>query len=612
MFILTKSRLDLDPEQLIFALDIGTRSIVGLVCLAEGERLRVIATETAYHPQRDMLDGQIQNIAGVVATAREVKIKLEKRLGITLQKVAVAAAGRALKTKRYLLEKDLHGEQKVRQQEIASLELEAVEKAKELLFRENDDHNPELYYCVGYTTVGYFLDGYPITSLVGQRGKRVGIEVLATFLPQVVIDSLLTVVEQLDLSVHNLTLEPIAALQVTIPPEYRSLNLALVDVGAGTADIAITHQGSVTGYAMVPLAGDEVTDQLAESFLLDFQTAETVKLKLSAGGQVSFKDILGNSYRLPSAAVVAVLEPVVEKIARAIAAAIKEFNDGPPRAVFFIGGGSQTPLLREKLAACLDLPPEMVAIRGREIARQIIYTGKKLKGPESITPFGIALSALQRDYFGFSYVTVNGKVIRLLDTENLRVGNVLVTAGYSAASLLGRRSPALRVFYHGREKIFPGNLGENAMIMINDREASLETVVKNNDCLEVIPARAGPPLQIKAGEVCPLEQCRVFCNGEPLIIPPRLQINGHPGSPEQLLQEGDRVECLGLVTVGGFLEIMGLNSGDVELLVNGTTPLPHTELKPGDRISVKGRAEGEKPIQANLHSGQEKTTKWLT
>ena len=54
------------------------------------------------------------------------------------------------------------------------------------------------------------------------------------------------------MTITNLTLEPIAALNVTIPKEYRSLNLALVDVGAGTADIAITHKGSVVGYAMVP------------------------------------------------------------------------------------------------------------------------------------------------------------------------------------------------------------------------------------------------------------------------------------------------------------------------------------------------------------------------
>ncbi len=593
---MTKRNLIVDPSHLIFAMDFGTRSIVGLVCAPEGERLRVLTTEIAYHPNRDMIDGQIHNIAGVVATARTIKKTLEKRLGITLKKIAIAAAGRALKTKRHLLERELSGEQQIRQKEIESLELEAVEKAQELLLHDDEQTNPELYYCVGYTTVGYFLDGYPIASLMGQRGQKVGIEVLSTFLPQVVIDSLLTVVEQLDLTVHNLTLEPIAALLVTIPPEYRSLNLALVDVGAGTADIAITHKGAVTGYAMVPLAGDEVTEQLAETYLLDFQTAEKLKLKLSASpqGQVSFKDILGNSYRLPAATVVAKLEPVVENIAAAIASAITEYNGGAPRAVFFIGGGSQTPLLREKLATHLGLSPEMVAIRGREIAHRITYSGKKLKGPESVTPFGIALSALHRDYFGFSYLTVNGKTIRLLDTDNLRVGNVLVTAGYSARNLLGRRGPGLRIYFNGEEKIIPGNPGENASIMVNGQGASLETAVKNNDSVDVIPAQMGAPLELKAGSLCPLEQTNVYINNEPFSLPPRLQINGKPGDGEILLKDGDRVDFYGLGTVTQLLELIGLSEAEVELKLNGKNPSPNTELKSGDRIIARGRVEGKK------------------
>ena len=96
---MARSSIIIDPERLVFAMDIGTRSIVGLVCHPENEKLRVLATEIEYHPQRDMMDGQIHNIEGVVITAREVKKRLEK-VGITLKTVAVAAAGRALITRR--------------------------------------------------------------------------------------------------------------------------------------------------------------------------------------------------------------------------------------------------------------------------------------------------------------------------------------------------------------------------------------------------------------------------------------------------------------------------------------------------------------------------------
>lgn len=53
----------------------------------------------------------------------------------------------------------------------------------------------------------------------------------------------------------NLTLEPIAAIQVAIPEMYRMLNIALVDVGAGTSDISVTRDGSIIAYGMIPIAG---------------------------------------------------------------------------------------------------------------------------------------------------------------------------------------------------------------------------------------------------------------------------------------------------------------------------------------------------------------------
>lgn len=589
-----KRSILVNPDNLIFALDIGTRSVVGLVCHPENGKLRVLATDVAFHPHRDMLDGQIHNIEGVTKTARSVKESLEKRLGINLEKVSIAAAGRALKTCKYLAERTLEGDHRIRKEEIISLELEAVENAKEKLIRENlaPDGEKETYYCVGYTTVAYYLDGYPISSLAGQKGKKIGVEVLTTFLPQVVVESLLTVVEELGLGVQNLTLEPIAALNVAIPPEYRSLNLALVDIGAGTSDIAITHKGSVVGYAMVPLAGDEVTEEISEAFLLDFNTAEKIKLKLTQKkGQISFKDILGNSYNLPAKEILAVVEPVTEKIAAEIAATIKKYNNGPPRAVFCIGGGSQTPFLREKIADHLELPQDMVVIRGREIVHKIIYTGKKLKGPESITPFGIALSALQREYFGFSYVTVNNRVVRLLDTANLKVGNALIAAGYNPRKLLGRRGPSLKVFLDGKEKVIPGTPGESARILVNGQEASLETPVKNNDQIRVTEAKDGLPPRVKVKDLFPREYLTVYLNGLPQELPFRFLVNGRETEGDTLLQDGDKIEMEGICPLGTLVELNEIDPRVVRIKVNERAVPMDYNLKPGDRVTVEAMPE---------------------
>lgn len=611
MLHLSRHQIITDPNKLIFAMDIGTRSVVGIVCYPENDKLRVLTSEVAFHQERDMFDGQIQNIEGVVKTSREVKEKLEKRLGIPLERVAIAAAGRALKTCRYQLVKEFPQKQKIRREEIAPWQLEAVERARQTLFdEETAAAGADRYYCVGYTTVAYLLDGYPITNLIGQSGNKIGIEVLATFLPQVVIDSLLTVVEKLGLAVHNLTLEPIAALNVTIPHEYRALNLALVDVGAGTTDIALTYRGAVSGYAMVPLAGDEISEHLAETYLLDFQAAETVKLKLAQKkAKISFQDILGNSYNLPGEEILAVIEPAVEKLADAIASTVEEYNDGPPRAVFLIGGGSQTPFLKEKIAERLKLPTKMVVIRGREIIQQITYTGRKLKGPESITPFGIAVAAQQKSYFGFSYLTVNEKVVRLLDTENLRVGNVLIAAGFSSQKMIGRRGPGIKISVNGEERFFTGNAGESAIIRLNGEIASLETVVKNNDNITVEEARDGPARQLKVSEVLPLQGRRqVYLNGQPCSLPLAIYLNGKRIEDEgTLLQNGDRLKWQ-FGNLGTFLKTMKLQASPVGWEINGIEADLEQILKPDDKISARFPEEETKEDKAPETMVQGKTT----
>ena len=87
-------------SEMIFALDIGTRSIIGIVGRVEDERFRVLAVEKEEHGKRAMLDGQIEDIAQVAKVARKVTDRLEEKLDCKLQRVCVAAAGRALRTEK--------------------------------------------------------------------------------------------------------------------------------------------------------------------------------------------------------------------------------------------------------------------------------------------------------------------------------------------------------------------------------------------------------------------------------------------------------------------------------------------------------------------------------
>ena len=155
-------------------------------------------------------------------------------------------------------------------------------------------------------------------------------EVIATFLPRVVVDSLFSAMKQAGLELWSMTLEPIAALSIAIPPGMRLLNLALVDIGAGTSDIAIVKDGHIAAYAMVPMGGDELTEALAAHYLLDFHHAETVKRQMNSGQTIEMHDILNNTFRVESAALQEVLRPVINEICAQIAGQILSLNRKPP------------------------------------------------------------------------------------------------------------------------------------------------------------------------------------------------------------------------------------------------------------------------------------------
>ena len=81
----------------------------------------------------------------------------------------------------------------------------------------------DYYYCVGYSVLHHKLEGEKIGDLIDQTGHSASVEVIATFLPQVVVESLLSALKRAGLEMEALTLEPIAAIQVLIPPSMRRL-----------------------------------------------------------------------------------------------------------------------------------------------------------------------------------------------------------------------------------------------------------------------------------------------------------------------------------------------------------------------------------------------------
>jgi len=550
--------MSLNESSPIFALDIGTRTVVGIIVYEENGTYQVADYIVCEHKERSMLDGQIHDVIAVADVIKKVKEKLEVKHG-PLKKVAVAAAGRSLKTKRTIITHSIAGRPLLNKQDVQAMELEGVQKAQEELAAETNHEMQTGFYCVGYSVIRYFLDQELIGNLIDQRGNEVAVEIISTFLPRVVVDSLISALKRADLEMEALTLEPIAAINVLIPSTMRRLNMALVDIGAGTSDIAITAEGAITAYGMVPFAGDEITDAISQEYLLDFPIAENVKRQLNTEKDVTFTDVLGFEHKVASAKVIKTIKQTIQQLADKISQEIIALNGVAPQAVMLIGGGSLTPILPKLLATNLNLPENRVGIRGLSTNPQIkIETQNQLMGPESVTPIGIAVAAKNHPVKYLS-VTVNQNTIRLFDLRKLTIADAILASGFSLKKLHGKPGLALSVSVNGKLKYIPGTHGHPPQILCNGEAVDLDLPIQEADQITIIPGEDGETASALVKDVIDeIDTLDIEINQKLYSITPTIKVNGYLAELDQKLQERDQVQIILPRKLSEIIEVLGL------------------------------------------------------
>lgn len=600
-------------EELVFGLDIGTRSMVGTVGYRQGERFVVTAQEIRQHQTRAMLDGQIHDINRVAAAIADIRQALQDKTGIKLEEVCIAAAGRVLKTMNVHADMDLDKERNVTKEDMSSLISLGIEQAFED-FQEKNDTNMH-FYCVGYSVVRYFLNGMWMGQPEHHKAKTIGADIIATFLPDDVVDGLYSAVELAGLRVANLTLEPIAAIRVAIPEKFRLLNIAMIDVGAGTSDISITDDGSVTAFGMIPCAGDTLTELLAKTCLIDFTTAEMIKTAAATQEEIIYEDIMGAEQMITAKEVIAICQPEIERMSKLAANAIKELNGGKsPSAVFIVGGGGKIKGFDELVASELELDPKRVALRGEEIMRDVDFPDGALKDSTIITPIGICLTYYEQ-YNNFIYITFNGNRIKLYDNNKLTVTDAAMQADFTREGLFPRRGEELHYTVNGKNRVTKGEYGESAHVYVNGEEVSLSHNIKANDVIVLEESTLGTPAQEKIADLIDYNgKIVVYLKGDEMPLPKPVKVNGTAVTEEYLIQNGDEIIVSSTYTYDEFFEYMGLSPDDMILFINGERANETMEVCASDQLEFKNRKEYElkeiyKESNIELHSNKRREAK---
>lgn len=590
-------------DDLVFGLDIGTRSIVGVVGYMDRTGFHVVAMAQKEHDTRAMLDGQIHDIYKVGDTIRFVKNELERQLERQLSDVCIAAAGRVLRTVNATAEYEFEEETRVTQEHIYSLNLLAVEKAH---MQINSAESNIQFYCVGNTPIKYKLNEFDITNLEGHKANKIGVELIATFLPDEVVDGLYEAVEYAGLQVASLTLEPIAAMNIAIPQQYRLLNIGLIDVGAGTSDICLTKDGSIIAYGMIPLAGDEITEVIAKNYLVDFNTAE--KIKIAAGGDVNepivFNDIMGIEQTITVDEILKIADNSVDTMAKNTADKIVELNGGKPvNAVFVVGGGGKITGYTDKIADYLGIARQRVAVRGPEVLTTVDFRVDNFKKDSLyVTPIGICTNYYTQKN-NFIFVNVNNERIKLYDNNHLTVVDAVMQIGFPNERLFPRRGKELEFTVNGKTHLVRGIAGDGAVVTLNGRLANLNSSIEQNDIIEVKESTIGEPAKMTVGQLDEFKSTIEFVvNGKNILCPKFAYVNGELRSEFYDIETGDNIKMENYYTVKQLFEFLDYDITNYNVYVNNEIASDDTKVY--ENFSVKTDAVTENnPLNRGFTTG---------
>lgn len=582
-------------EETVFGLDIGTRSIIGTIGYKKGEHFEVVAQEIREHRTRAMLDGQIHDINRVAATISEVKSALEEKTGLKLTEVCIAAAGRVLKTLNVHIDKEYDTEVCVSKEDISTLVSMGVEKAFAQFQTENE--SDVHFYCVGYSVTKFYINGLWMGQPEHHKAKVLGADMIATFLPDDVVDGLYSAVELAGLKVANMTLEPIAAIRVAIPEKFRLLNIAMIDVGAGTSDISITNDGSIVAFGMIPCAGDSLTEMIARKCLIDFATAEKVKKEASVKAEITYEDIMGLEQTITSEEVYTICKAQIENMAKMASDEIKSLNGGmSPSAVFVVGGGGKIKGFTEQVAKELGLDSKRVALRGEEIMNEVDFPSDCLKDSTIITPIGICLSYYEQNN-NFIHVVFNGQSIKLYDNNKLAVIDAAIGASFDRSSLFPRRGEELHYTVNGKNRVTRGEYGESAVITVNGENVDLNYAIKANDNIVMKESTQGRPASQKIRDLVDYHgRITVSVDGQKLSLVKPVSVNGQEQDADYDIRNDDEITIAQYYTYEQMFDYLKLNSKQL-LAMNGGKVAADAVFYDGAELEIQLKETVETPVE---------------
>ncbi len=256
-----------DDKRIIVGLDIGTSKIVAMVGeLHDDDQVEVIGFGS--HPSRGLKKGVIVDIEATVNSIQRAVEEAELMAGCEIHQVYAGIAGSHVRST------NSHGIVAIRDREVSQADVDRVIDAARAVPIPADQK------ILHVLPQEYIIDGQEgIRKPIGMSGVRLESRVHIVTGAASAAQNIVKSVQRCGLEVEDIVLEQLASGYAVLTDDERELGICLVDIGGGTTDIAVFHGGAIRHTHVIPVAGDQVTNDIAISMRTPTQYAEEIKIK---------------------------------------------------------------------------------------------------------------------------------------------------------------------------------------------------------------------------------------------------------------------------------------------------------------------------------------------
>lgn len=257
-------------RDLVVGLDIGTSKIVAIVAEVNSEgQIAILGLGTQDTQEaRGLRKGVVVNIEATVNSISKAIAEVEMMAGCKVREVYTGIAGSHIKSK------DSNGMAVVRDREVTQYDVaRAIEAANATPISADDQ--------ILHTLVQEFIvDGQDgVKEPIGMDARRLEVKVHLVTGAVTAVQNIVKCVRRCGLEVIDLVLQPLASGNAVLTDDEKDVGVCLVDIGGGTTDIAVFSQGAIRHTAVIPIAGDQITNDIAIALRTSTQDAEEIKLR---------------------------------------------------------------------------------------------------------------------------------------------------------------------------------------------------------------------------------------------------------------------------------------------------------------------------------------------